>query len=225
MKTPEDEAFDELAQRQGAWGGGFPAKRKAAADKLHWSDCAVHNMPAYPNGPCDCGAMNDRQRLEAIVSVINKYLPPDGIHINEAMSEIISLVDPLPPLPAQEPDKTLLAFYQATNFASLVVAMEGHIEKLQGKLQANPHTAIDAWHNREMHRTATPPAPLPVQEPVKCAVRDCQNHMHQGQFVGSVCLPCYITPPQREQNFCERCGKRTPDMTTIHTCTPPQGAA
>ncbi|ODT75477.1 MAG: hypothetical protein ABS69_10705 [Nitrosomonadales bacterium SCN 54-20] len=21
----------------------------------HWSDCAVHNEPAYPNGPCDCG--------------------------------------------------------------------------------------------------------------------------------------------------------------------------
>jgi len=21
---------------------------------LHDSDCAVHNMPAYPNGPCDC---------------------------------------------------------------------------------------------------------------------------------------------------------------------------
>ena len=20
----------------------------------HASDCAVHNMPAYPNGPCDC---------------------------------------------------------------------------------------------------------------------------------------------------------------------------
>ena len=31
------------------------------------------------------------------------------------------------------------------------------------------------------------------------------------------------TPPQRtEQNFCSRCGKRTPDLTTIHTCTPPQ---
>ena len=23
---------------------------------IHWSDCAQHNMPAYPNGPCDCGA-------------------------------------------------------------------------------------------------------------------------------------------------------------------------
>ena len=27
----------------------------------------------------------------------------------------------------------------------------------------------------------------------------------------------------REWNFCERCGKRTADLTTIHTCTPPQG--
>ena len=27
---------------------------------------------------------------------------------------------------------------------------------------------------------------------------------------------------KRERNFCERCGKRTADLTTIHTCTPPQ---
>ena len=56
MKTPKDEAFDELAKRQGDWGGGYQAKRKMAADKLHWSDCAVHNGPAYPKGECDCGA-------------------------------------------------------------------------------------------------------------------------------------------------------------------------
>jgi len=31
--TPEDEAFDELAKRQGMWGGGFQAKRAMAADK------------------------------------------------------------------------------------------------------------------------------------------------------------------------------------------------
>ena len=24
-----------------------------------------------------------------------------------------------------------------------------------------------------------------------------------------------------ERNFCTRCGKRTADLTTIHTCTPP----
>ena len=34
--------------------------------------------------------------------------------------------------------------------------------------------------------------------------------------------PLYTTPPHRtEQNFCARCGKRTPDLTHIHTCTPP----
>jgi hypothetical protein len=34
----------------------------------------------------------------------------------------------------------------------------------------------------------------------------------------------YTTPPQRteERNFCPRCGKRTGDLTSIHTCTPPQ---
>jgi hypothetical protein len=57
-------------------------------------------------------------------------------------------------------------------------------------------------------------------------------------------IPLYTTPPQRkpltieyqsgyydgkkaalagrEWNFCERCGKRTADLTVIHTCTPPQ---
>jgi hypothetical protein len=33
MKTEEDEAFDELAKKQGMWGGGFQAKRQMAADK------------------------------------------------------------------------------------------------------------------------------------------------------------------------------------------------
>jgi hypothetical protein len=28
---------------------------------------------------------------------------------------------------------------------------------------------------------------------------------------------------QEPHNFCPRCGKRTPDLTTIHTCTPPRG--
>jgi hypothetical protein len=38
--------------------------------------------------------------------------------------------------------------------------------------------------------------------------------------------PLYTTPPQRtEQNFCSRCGKRTKDLTHIHTCTPPKEGA
>jgi hypothetical protein len=34
MKTPEDEAFDDLARKQGHWGGGFKAKQAMAADKF-----------------------------------------------------------------------------------------------------------------------------------------------------------------------------------------------
>jgi len=29
----------------------------------------------------------------------------------------------------------------------------------------------------------------------------------------------------KECNFCSRCGKRTADLKTIHTCTPPRGQA
>ena len=43
--------------------------------------------------------------------------------------------------------------------------------------------------------------PLPEQEPVAWE----QFHEHLV-----------------ERNFCPRCGKRTADLTTIHTCTPPQ---
>jgi hypothetical protein len=50
MKTPEDEAFDELARKQGAWGGGFPAKRQMAMDKIHaeFYEKYVRNRTAFP---------------------------------------------------------------------------------------------------------------------------------------------------------------------------------
>jgi hypothetical protein len=55
-------------------------------------------------------------------------------------------------------------------------------------------------------------------EPVqyKCTVID-------NQHPNGIPLEQWVKPPQRtEQNFCPRCGKRTKDMTHIHTCTPPQ---
>jgi hypothetical protein len=64
--------------------------------------------------------MNDRQRLEAIINVIGQYLPPDGIPVNDAMSEIISLVDPLPPQrTAAEGEDTHRAWVNATTWRGL----------------------------------------------------------------------------------------------------------
>jgi hypothetical protein len=31
-----------------------------------------------------------------------------------------------------------------------------------------------------------------------------------------------LAQPEQDRNFCSRCGKRTPDLTHIHTCTPPR---
>ena len=45
---------------------GFNSKRAAAADKLHWSDCAVHNEPAYPTGECDCGVAQEPEMQTGI---------------------------------------------------------------------------------------------------------------------------------------------------------------
>ena len=47
MKTPEDEAFDELARKQGAWGGGFKAKQAMAADKLQEPERAALELCDY----------------------------------------------------------------------------------------------------------------------------------------------------------------------------------
>jgi len=54
MKTPEDEAFDDLAKKQGDWGGGFKAKRAMAADRFKdgiqwWMDTKTYG--ACPNPP------------------------------------------------------------------------------------------------------------------------------------------------------------------------------
>jgi hypothetical protein len=101
MKTEEDEAFDELARKQGSWGGGFQAKRQMAADKLHWSDCAVHNAPAYPAGECDCGAMNEMTKDEAlkIAREVLENLPGFCADMEKALDAIKEALAQ----PAQEP--------------------------------------------------------------------------------------------------------------------------
>jgi len=55
------EICDEI---DAAWKAGEASGKRSAehctcpACRItHASDCAVHNMPAMPNGPCDCGAV------------------------------------------------------------------------------------------------------------------------------------------------------------------------
>lgn len=54
MKTEEDEAFDDLARKQGMWGGGFQAKRAAAADKCQGMNCQKSDV--NPEHSLECEA-------------------------------------------------------------------------------------------------------------------------------------------------------------------------
>jgi hypothetical protein len=127
--------------------------------------------------------MDDRQRLEAIVSVINKYLPPDGIPINDAMSEIISLVDPLPaPQPAQEPVKWAMP---------------------QGWwiVESTPD-ALNMWPTSKdilLDKTLAQPAQEPVAHFGSAYVNE--NGVHITTVLGPVAIPqdakLYTAPPQR----------------------------
>ncbi len=35
----------------------------------HWSDCAVHNEPAYPAGPCNCGGLAANLRVGDTITI------------------------------------------------------------------------------------------------------------------------------------------------------------
>lgn len=57
---------DQLAEFYRLWAqdpGVVPPEAEAPPSVLpsqprrHWSDCATHNEPAYPAGPCNCGAL------------------------------------------------------------------------------------------------------------------------------------------------------------------------
>jgi hypothetical protein len=49
MKTEEDEAFDDLAKKQGSWGGGFPAKRAMAKARVEEDDDIQDYVTANPD--------------------------------------------------------------------------------------------------------------------------------------------------------------------------------
>ena len=47
-------------------------------------------------------------------------------------------------------------------------------------------------------------------------------HYTQNRHINEAIAALKERLAQPEQNFCPRCGKRTKDLTHIHTCTPPK---
>ena len=57
-------------------------------------------------------------------------------------------------------------------------------------------------------------------EALKMCLEYIETNAHERRLVRWAIKDALAQPDER--NFCQRCGKRTADLTTIHTCTPPQ---
>ena len=57
-------------------------------------------------------------------------------------------------------------------------------------------------------------------EALKLALEALESDHPDIQLRARITLRAVLAQPE-ERNFCPRCGKRTADLTTIHTCTPP----
>ncbi len=52
----------------------FLIKVEQAQKDVHSSDCAIHNMPAMPNGDCDCGFNSASKNHENILNIKDFYI-------------------------------------------------------------------------------------------------------------------------------------------------------
>ena len=97
MKTEEDEAFDEIARKQGMWGGGFMAKRAMAADKQKpWNEDEWRRN----NWRCHHGWLRGEQ-----CEICNAAQEPVCLACKaEVLYECVACSsNNYPPLPVQEP--------------------------------------------------------------------------------------------------------------------------
>ena len=61
------------------------------------------------------------------------------------------------------------------------------------------------------------------EEALKLALDALSDFDYDKRMVAiNVIKEALAQPAQELQNFCPRCGKRTPNATDVHTCTPPQ---
>ena len=74
MKDAEDEAFDELAKRQGHWGGGYQAKRQMAADKFCDANCV------WTDHHPDCNMAADKLQEPVAWAIYDKRGGSKSLH-------------------------------------------------------------------------------------------------------------------------------------------------
>ena len=65
-------------------GGKIMSKFLMTIEMWHRSDCATHNLPAYPRGKCDCGLVKvtKRQMKQAAANAGHRFvMSPHGLQL------------------------------------------------------------------------------------------------------------------------------------------------
>jgi hypothetical protein len=83
-----------------------------------------------------------------------------------------------------------------------------HMSDYDMKIHSNPNA--QAWAKFFIH----------TKDKKSWRLEDIDESLMLGWFANA--MMAMHDSQRTEQNFCSRCGKRTKDSTTIHTCTPPQ---
>jgi hypothetical protein len=90
LNTTTDDDIKLVAEI--AWkNGAYCAEQAEKEHDGHWSDCSVHNEPAYPNGPCDCGGYQPKHWRCACGA--NLYIDSNGAPASKADCEVWSYND------------------------------------------------------------------------------------------------------------------------------------
>jgi hypothetical protein len=163
--------------------------------------------------------MTDKQAMELALFALDivKIHYTQSRHINEAITALKErLADPMREVQrlGQEIEQEPVAWVdsvmaQAQVFASAWSLVGGQFDFGNGLKDAEQAEA----ELRAMLIAPSHPPQRTEQEPDDIAsIIACRNMLDAQP----------VPPRSTEQNFCPRCGKRTKDMTHIHTCTPPK---
>jgi len=94
---------------------------------------------------------------------------------------------------------------EATAFKIVIRGLEVEVARLKERL-AQPHETTLKEFNQFIHDD--PKYHIWAKEKEALAEKSMREVQRLGQEI------------EQERNFCPRCGKRTKDMTQVHTCTP-----
>jgi hypothetical protein len=134
-----------------------------------------------------------------MIKDVLKYLQPNAV-IPIDMETTTALVNALKEALAQPEQEPVAWMWRVKNFCdwpNWSVSLKRPADS--GHAQ---YPRTEGYEDIPLYTTA----PQRTEPLIGCVNHDCDKCMEQ----------------QVERNFCPRCGKRTKDLTHIHTCTPPK---